>query len=55
MSIPFFFQPIELELLIDDGTRLATPVRATIVDGGTLQRGEGRFASHAGPCSRCRH
>src|SRR5437763_1760515 len=37
MSIPFFFQPIELELLIsDDGTPLKRPVRSTIVDGGTV-------------------
>jgi NTE family protein len=37
MSIPYFFQPIELELMVDDdGKPLEQPVRSSIVDGGTL-------------------
>jgi NTE family protein len=37
MSIPYFFQPVELERVRDDdGNELAEPVESTIVDGGTL-------------------
>jgi NTE family protein len=36
MSIPYFFEPIEIELVVDDDGKPCEPRRSTIVDGGTL-------------------
>ena len=36
MSIPYFFEPVQLELVVDDDGKRIPPRPATIVDGGTL-------------------
>jgi NTE family protein len=36
MSIPYFFQPVEIERIVGDDGKEIRPVRSTIVDGGTL-------------------
>lgn len=36
MSIPYFFQPVELDLVVGEDGQPIPPVRSYIVDGGTL-------------------